>query len=100
MEYIHLTDRSGIDTLYREIKYNIIRVINKYCRMQYNDKNETALGLVHMLFEADENLSSIIEIAEVVAGSFEASDDVSEEFLRNFLAELTIELEEEMKKLS
>ena len=60
MEYKHIGQCNDLDSLYNEVRINVIRVNNQFCTKPCEEDGECCLDLFDMFDEPTVDISSII----------------------------------------
>lgn len=63
MEYKHIGQYNDLDSLYNEVRINVIRVNNRFCTKPCEEDGEYCLDLFDMFDEPTVDISSIINLA-------------------------------------
>lgn len=99
MEYIRIANEGDLLTVYKEIRINIIRVLNKYCTKDYIEDGSECLDLFALYDVPSVNVDQIINCALQLEGLAESIQDVDEICHLQKAKEIAKMLETEMAKL-
>lgn len=99
MEYIRIANEGNLLTVYKEIRLNIIRVLNKYCAKDYIEDGSECLDLFAMYDCPSVNIDQIISCALQLEGLAEGMQDEDEICQLQRAKEIANMLEAEMARL-
>lgn len=99
MEYRRLEQRDDLDSLYKEVRFNITRVNNQFCAEKIEEDAECCLDIFTMFHEPTVDISPIINLALQLEGLAEALEDETDEVHLIKLRDIAYSLENEMMKL-
>lgn len=99
MKYKHFGPCNDLDSLYDEIRINIIRVNNEFCSNSCEEVGVWCLDLFDMFNDPTVDVSSIVDLALQLEGLAEALEDEPENVHWRALKDIANQLEEAMIKL-
>lgn len=99
MEYKHLEQCNDLAELYAEIRINIIRVNNAFCKKQHEADVKYCLDLFDMFEEPSIDLDRILGLALLLEGTAESLADEPEAAHWEALKNIAYRLEKEMADL-